>query len=266
MHWPSWKKVVVYPSVVLGAAASGVFATTTAASAHGYVSAPPSRQALCAQRVVPDCGPIQFEPQSVEGVKGLRRCDGGLPQFSILNDNSRAWPARNVGRSLAFTWVFTARHRTSNWEYFIGNTRVGVVDGGNQQPEAVVTHQIDLGSFRGRQTVLAVWNIGDTPMAFYSCVDVFVGGAAGATPSTPPAPPTAAPTGGATTAPAPAPPPGGQPPGAQPTGNGDWAPGTAYRTGDVVTFNGQRFRCRQGHTAIRSWEPSVFTLALWLPI
>src|SRR5687767_11322563 len=98
MRWPSWKKVVVYPSVVLGAAASGVLTTATAASAHGYVSAPPSRQALCAQRVVADCGAIQFEPQSVEGPKGLKRCDGGLPQFSILNDNSRAWPARAVGR------------------------------------------------------------------------------------------------------------------------------------------------------------------------
>ena len=145
-----WKKALVYPSVVLGAAAAGVFATATAASAHGYVSAPPSRQALCATRAVPDCGAIQFEPQSVEAAKGLRSCDGGLPQFRVLSDNSRNWPARNVGTSLDFTWVFTARHRTSNWEYFIGNTRVGVVDGGNAQPEAVVTHKVNLGNFRGR--------------------------------------------------------------------------------------------------------------------
>jgi chitin-binding protein len=39
-----------------------------------------------------------------------------------------------------------------------------------------------------------------------------------------------------------------------------------YKTGDVVTFNGARFRCRQGHTALQGWEPSQFTLALWLPL
>jgi len=201
-------KIAVYPSVVLGAAAAGLLATGTAASAHGYVSAPPSRQALCAQRVVPDCGPIQFEPQSVEGPKGLKRCDGGLPQFSVLNDNSRAWPVRSVGRTVTFTWVFTARHRTSNWEYFIGNSRVAVVDGGNQQPAAVVDHRIDLSAFPGRHTLLAVWNIGDTPNAFYSCVDLFVGGGGGQT-SPPPTQPTGAPTAQpSATGPAPASPPG----------------------------------------------------------
>lgn len=255
-------KIAVYPSVVLGAAAAAVLATGTAASAHGYVSAPPSRQALCAQRAVPfDCGPIQFEPQSVEGPKGLTRCDGGLKQFSVLADNSRAWPAKAVGRSVTFTWVFTARHRTSNWEYLIGGTKVATVDGGNQQPAAVVSHQIDLSRFPGRHTLLAVWNIGDTPNAFYNCVDLVVGGGGGQTP--PPAQPTGSPT---ATGSAPAPPPGGRPPGAQPPGSGDWAPGTAYRVGDVVTYNGQRFSCRQAHTSIRSWEPSIFTLALWLPV
>jgi chitin-binding protein len=39
-----------------------------------------------------------------------------------------------------------------------------------------------------------------------------------------------------------------------------------FKTGDVVTFNGARFRCRQGHTSLPGWEPSQFTLALWLPL
>ncbi|MFC0531290.1 lytic polysaccharide monooxygenase [Phytohabitans kaempferiae] len=256
------RKVLVYPLVVAGTAAAGLVATGTAASAHGYVSAPPSRQALCASRAVPDCGPIQFEPQSVEGPKGLRSCDGGLSQFSVLSDNSRAWPARSVGSSVTFTWVFTARHRTSNWEYFVGNTRVATVDGGNQQPDAVVSHQVDLSRFPGRQTVLAIWNIGDTPMAFYSCVDLNVGGGGGGTtPTNPPAtaPPSTAPTTAPprTTAP---------PPPANGGGGGTWATGTAYRIGDEVTFDGKRYRCRQAHTSLAGWEPSVFTLALWLPV
>ena len=36
--------------------------------------------------------------------------------------------------------------------------------------------------------------------------------------------------------------------------------------GGTLTVNGQKFTCRQAHTSIRSWEPSVFTLALWLPV
>jgi predicted carbohydrate-binding protein with CBM5 and CBM33 domain len=251
------RKVLVYPLVIAGTAAAGLVATGTAASAHGYVSAPPSRQALCASRAVADCGQIQFEPQSVEGPKGLRTCDGGLAQFAVLNDNSRAWPARAVGSSVTFTWVFTARHRTANWEYFVGDTRVAVVDGGNQQPEAVVSHKVDLSRFPGRRTVLAVWNIGDTTNAFYNCVDVNVGG--GGPPENPP--PTTAP---------PSTPPTTRPPAttAPPPGNtsGTWATGTAYRIGDEVTFQGKRYRCRQSHTSLAGWEPSIFTLALWLPV
>ena len=36
---------------------------------------------------------------------------------------------------------------------------------------ANVSHTINLGS-AGNHKVLAIWNIGDTAMAFYSCIDV----------------------------------------------------------------------------------------------
>jgi chitin-binding protein len=248
------------------------------------VSAPPSRQALCASGAVANCGQIQFEPQSVEGPKGLRSCDAGIAQFSVLADESRNWPAKSVGSTVTFSWVMTARHRTSNWEYFIGGKKVATVDGGNQQPDAVVTHNIDLSAFPGRQTVLAVWNIGDTTNAFYSCVDMTVGGGGGgAVPTTAPAPTTpsapapttaapvtAAPTASVTKAPTGSPTSGGgtseKPRPGIPTSGGEWAAGATYRTGDVVTYQGVRYECRQGHTTIRSWEPSIYTLALWLPL
>ena len=51
-----------------------------------------------------------------------------------------------------------------------------------------------------------------------------------------------------------------------PAAGGSWAAGVTYKTGDVVTFNGAKFQCRQAHTAINSWEPSIYTLALWLPL
>lgn len=44
------------------------------ASAHGYVESPASRSYLCKQGVNVNCGPIQYEPQSVEGI-------GGFPQL-----------------------------------------------------------------------------------------------------------------------------------------------------------------------------------------
>ena len=263
------RRAIAYPLAALGAVTS-TLAVASPALAHGYVSAPPSRQALCAAGAVADCGPIQFEPQSVEGPKGLRSCDGGLSQFSVLSDESRNWPARAVGENVTFTWVMTARHRTSNWEYFIGGRRIATVDGGNQQPDAVVTHDIDLSAFPGRQTVLAVWNIGDTANAFYSCVDLNVGGGGGSAPSTPAAPPpsaTTAPPAPEGTRPPPAPEETTPPPAQTETAAGTtWTAGTSYRTGDVVTFQGKRYECRQGHSSIASWEPSIYTLALWLPL
>ncbi|WP_431728938.1 lytic polysaccharide monooxygenase [Verrucosispora sp. TAA-831] len=271
------RRKISYPLVALGMVASSL-AVSSPAQAHGYVSNPPSRQALCAAGTVTDCGPIQFEPQSVEAPKGSQRCDGGVAQWSVLSDESRDWPARNVGNSVTLTWVLTARHRTADWQYFIDGNLVAEIDEGNAQPNATVSHTIDLSKFPGRQRLLAVWNIGDTPMAFYNCVDLVVGGGGAApaprpttaapttapttaAPTTAPTRPTTAPT---TTAPTSAAPTSAAPP---PAAGGDaWAAGVSYRTGDVVTFEGKRYECRQGHTAINSWEPSIYTLALWLPL
>ncbi len=267
------RRRITYPLATLGLVATSL-AVPSAAQAHGYVSNPPSRQALCASGTVRDCGPIQFEPQSVEAPKGSQRCDGGVAQWSVLSDESRNWPARNVGSSVTFTWVLTARHRTADWQYFIGGTRIATFDGGNAQPDATVSHTIDLGKFPGRQRLLAVWNIGDTPMAFYNCVDLNVGGGSGAVPTTPPttappAPPAAPPAAEPPAAPPAAEPPAAAPPAADPPPAGDgaaWAAGVSYRAGDVVTYQGKRYQCRQGHTSINSWEPSIYTLALWLPL
>ncbi|TDC46883.1 chitin-binding protein [Actinomadura sp. KC345] len=150
-----------------------VLLPASAALAHGYVSAPMSRQAQCAAGVV-ECGAIKWEPQSVEGPKGLRSCSGGNARFSELDDDGKGWQATPVGNSVTFTWTFTVRHRTANYEYYVGGTRVAVVDGNDQQPPDTVSHTVDLGGATGRQKVLAVWNIADTGNAFYACVDVEV--------------------------------------------------------------------------------------------
>jgi predicted carbohydrate-binding protein with CBM5 and CBM33 domain len=244
---PAMRRHLAYPLVALAVTAGSTLAIASPALAHGYVSTPPSRQALCASGAVADCGAIQFEPQSVEGAKGLSSCNGGLDRFAVLADESRDWPAKTVASTVDFTWVMTARHRTADWQYFVDGTKVATVDGGNAQPDAVVSHSIDLSRFPGRHTVLAVWNIGDTANAFYSCVDVNVGGSASSSaPAS--APTTAPPTSAATTT------------------SGTWAAGVSYKTGEVVTYHGTRYLCRQSHTSIHTWEPSIYTLALWLPL
>nr|WSW68611.1 lytic polysaccharide monooxygenase [Streptomyces sp. NBC_00995] len=165
-------------ALVIGAGIAPLIAVAlpaTTASAHGYVSSPPSRQAQCAAGVV-DCGQIKYEPQSVEGPKGLQSCSGGHAEFAELDDNSKGWKATPVGGSANFSWQLTARHATSSWQYFVGGTKIAQFNDGGAQPGATVTHQVNFGSLTGRQKVLAVWNIADTANAFYACVDVQIGG------------------------------------------------------------------------------------------
>ncbi|WFE65802.1 lytic polysaccharide monooxygenase [Micromonospora sp. WMMD714] len=256
------RRTITVPLVATGAVVTSL-GLALPAQAHGYVSAPPSRQALCAQGKVPDCGQIRYEPQSVEGVKGLRSCSAGITQFAVLDDDARGWPATSVGSTVTFTWVNTARHATRNWEYFIGGTRVGIVDGGGRQPEATVAHTVSLAGFSGRQKILAVWNISDTANAFYSCVDVQIGGG-GPTPS-----PTATPTRTPTPTPTPTPTRTATPPPATPTGaptaGGTWTAGRSYQVGDLVTYQGVGYRCRQAHTALPGWEPP-YVPALWTQV
>ncbi|GAA1583866.1 lytic polysaccharide monooxygenase [Actinoplanes couchii] len=262
------RRTIAYPLATLGMVASSLAVAASPAMAHGYVSSPPSRQALCAAGTVGDCGGIQFEPQSVEAPKGSKECNGGGAAFGVLNDESRNWPATTVGKSVTFNWVLTARHRTATWEYFVDGTSVATFDDKNAIPEASVSHTVDLSRFSGKKTVLAVWNIGDTPMAFYNCVDVNVGGGGGGA-STPTTPPTKAPTTPPTTAPTTAPAttaPTTQAPAPVQGAEGAWAPGVAYKVGDKVTYEGVTYQVRQAHTSIRSWEPGIWTLALWLPL
>lgn len=52
------------------------------------------------------------------------------------------------------------------------------------------------------------------------------------------------------------------PPTTPPGGGGTWAPDTAYRAGDQVTYAGVSYRCIQGHTSMTGWEPPNVP-ALW---
>ncbi|MGW2411113.1 lytic polysaccharide monooxygenase auxiliary activity family 9 protein [Streptomyces tubercidicus] len=165
-------------ALVIGAAIAPLLVVTlpvSSASAHGYVSAPPSRQAQCAAGTV-ECGAIKWEPQSVEGPKGLTSCSGGNSQFAELDDDGKGWQATPVGTSQTFNWRLTARHSTSTWQYFIGGKKIAEFDDGGAQPPETVSHTVNFGDITGRQKILAVWNIADTANAFYACIDVTIGG------------------------------------------------------------------------------------------
>jgi chitin-binding protein len=168
-------------AVAIGALVAPLLAVSlpaSSASAHGWVTLPTSRQEQCAEGVV-QCGEIKYEPQSVEGPKGLHSCSGGHSEFAELDDDSKGWQVTPVGTTATFTWHNTARHATLNWQYFIGGQKIAEFDGHGQQPPADLSQQVDFGGFTGRQKVLAVWNIADTANAFYSCVDVNIGGTGG---------------------------------------------------------------------------------------
>ncbi|MGS2586399.1 lytic polysaccharide monooxygenase auxiliary activity family 9 protein [Streptomyces hebeiensis] len=162
----------------LGIALAPVLALSlpaSSASAHGYISNPPSRQAQCAAGTV-RCGDITYEPQSVEGSKGLTSCSGGNSRFSELDDDSKGWAVTPVSKTTSFEWKLTARHATSTWQYFAGGQKIAEFDDNGAQPGATVTHQVDFGGLSGKQKVLAVWNVADTANAFYACIDVNVDG------------------------------------------------------------------------------------------
>ncbi|KAF7974897.1 hypothetical protein HWV62_11047 [Athelia sp. TMB] len=148
-------------------------------AAHGFVSQPPSRQALCKDGQVPGCGDVKYEPQSVEAPKGSFLCNGNGARFPELNDEA-LWvnhpnPVQPGAGPLSVTWTLTAPHRTTTWEYFLltqDNILLTSFNEGGQVPPSTVVHEVPLNGYTGRQTILARWNIADTPAAFYACVDL----------------------------------------------------------------------------------------------
>ncbi len=153
-----------------------------AASAHGWVTSPPSRQDNCATGAVSfDCGTLKYEPQSVEAPHGGTTCSGGSA-YAILDDNSKPWPRTTVGSSVKIQWKLTANHATSTWEYFVDGKLHQTYDQGGAQPPKDISHTLT-NLPAGNHTILARWNVADTVNSFYNCIDITVqgGGTTGGT-------------------------------------------------------------------------------------
>ncbi len=242
-----------FAAVIAGVAIAPfvVVLSSVPASAHGYITSPPSRQAVCFAGRVSNCGDIIYEPGSVEGLKGQYNCHGGDARWAPLSDDSKAWPAAQVSDSVAFNWAIQANHSTTTWQYFVGGSKIAEFNDHGRQPGLTVRHNVSLGGRTGRIKLLAVWNIADTEMAFYNCVDLQVGpGGPGTTTTTAPTTTTTTTT---TTRPT------------TTTSNppaGAWAAGVTYTAGTQVTYGGASYRCIQGHTSLAGWEPPN-TASLW---
>ena len=81
------------------------------ASAHGYVSQPPSRQARCRDQGITGCGDARWEPQSVEAAKGSFSCNGDGARFPELN-NDALWESHFF--SVAPAWLSCLWALTNN--------------------------------------------------------------------------------------------------------------------------------------------------------
>lgn len=162
-------------ALTLAALVAAPSALTPTAEAHGWVVSPPSRQDHCAKRTVSwTCNGVEWEPQSVEAPKGSMLCSGGS-RFTTLDNGSLAWPRTSISSTHTFQWTLTAFHRTLSWEYFVDGQLFKTVNDNGATPPATVTHTLS-GLPSGNHTILARWNVYDTAMAFYACMDVNVGG------------------------------------------------------------------------------------------
>src|SRR6478609_3133299 len=43
----------------------------------------------------------------------------------------------------------------------------------------------------------------------------------------------------------------------------NWQSGTQYSPGDLVTYNGLKFKCKMGHTCFQAWNPMNTRGVLW---
>lgn len=251
------RKILLTGVVVAGAAVSATAAGL--AFGHGYTDTPPSRQALCAAGEVSDCGPIQYEPQSVEGPKGFPAagpadgslCSGGNQTYAQLDDpRDGAWPTTSLTTGAnTFSWTMTAAHSTAKFEYFITKdgydptrplTRddlelepfyVDNMDG--SKPDHVMKHEVVVPQDKsGRHLILSVWTIADTVNAFYSCIDVDIDGNGGEPQE--PGEPSASATGVPTEEPT--------DPGA--CQSQAWSASQTYTAEDVVSHGGVEYRAK----------------------
>jgi len=201
-----FQNTIMYGSRFPSYALLGALAVLSTVNAHGYVTNPPSRQASCKQGTKDKalCGGVQYEPQSVEALKGgpfhrdvgAAVCNGNGARFDELNtQGSTLWPksAAIVGQDIDVGWLMTSSRKTTGYYYYATKqdwdqskaTRLTkedfdeipilYVDGHHETSPIEVVHTLlpsQLGTRSGYTVILAVWETADTPNSFYNCLDL----------------------------------------------------------------------------------------------
>lgn len=217
-------KVLLVSSVV----ASGLIGMSKNASAHGFVSDPPSRayqaqldaQSLSWDADISAFGNVITQPQGLEAPKGyptLGPLDGSIASANGVLDggnigsnkldiqNASKWTKQEITTGInEFTWTYTATHPSTKWHYYMTKQDwdvnaplnrdemelIGTIQHDGSQAENNPTHKIDVPEDRsGYNVILAVWDVADTPNAFYQVIDVNINGE-GTTPTEPSEPAT----------------------------------------------------------------------------
>ncbi|PZD96501.1 chitin-binding protein [Paenibacillus sambharensis] len=164
------------------------------ASAHGWVEN--SRSDLCYDKVNKNCGPVMYEPWSIEGRGDFPEIGvpdgqiaGGGGAFPALDEQTQdRWTKIDMkGGPHTFRWDMVANHSTNTWDYYI--TRKGwdpnsplkredlelfcrYEDHGALPPMKVYNDCFIPNDREGYYVIVAVWDIFDTVNAFYQVIDV----------------------------------------------------------------------------------------------
>ncbi|MGV7115078.1 lytic polysaccharide monooxygenase [Paenibacillus kyungheensis] len=215
--------------------------------AHGYIEQPASRayKGSNALGLNTNVGSAQYEPQSIEALKGYPAAgpadghiaSGGVAGFAPLDEQtSTRWHKTDIKTgALKVQWKLTAQHATASWKYYMTKQgwnpneplkrsalqEIAVINDNGAKPSANVSQTINIPSDRsGYHVILGVWDISDTANAFYQVIDVNVTGqGTGGTPPTPPTNPD------------------------QPSANA-WTASGIYVGGDTVSYNGKTYRAK----------------------
>ncbi|MBC1459151.1 lytic polysaccharide monooxygenase [Listeria newyorkensis] len=175
------------------------------AHAHGFVEKPASRAYIgnmAAQQNWNDAfkmyGQSINNPQGIETDKGfpfagpldgqIASGDGKVGDFMLDKQTEDMWVKNNMtGGTNAFTWKYTTAHATTKWHYYITKKDwnpndklersdlelIGTVNHDGSTADKNLTHYIDVPKDRsGYHVILAVWDVADTPNAFYQAIDV----------------------------------------------------------------------------------------------
>ncbi|MEO3939526.1 lytic polysaccharide monooxygenase [Paenarthrobacter nicotinovorans] len=178
-----------------------------AANAHGYVGN--EKSDVLSRALMPgntNLGPVQYEPQSIEGPKGftLDPATGGPADGKIASAGTSLaanldqqspdrWKENQaaIGSTIKIGWKYTAAHKTSEWRYYITKTgwdQNSPLTRAQLQPLATIkhdgsaapqntAHEIKLpAGHTGDHVIVAVWDIADTTNAFYNIIDLHISG------------------------------------------------------------------------------------------